>query len=197
MMGERYALPSGDARGNPGRRAAHRGRMPTTRARPVQPSLFRPPIARLPRPDQTAPDRDELRDLLLRSRAWERQAEPLPRSMTCALWVTVAGAGGVGSLARHGAHWHGACSGVVCTIATLGDRPRLLLVLAAFCVTALLGLAPFTRGLTRAGGLQLALMVVAAVSGVVSLLGVAAVVVLTVLVASGGAVALVLLLDRD
>jgi hypothetical protein len=85
----------------------------------------------------------------------------------------------------------------VCTIVTLGGRPRLLVVLAAICVVALLVLALVTRGLTEAGGPELALMVAAAASGVASMLGVVAVVALTVLLVLAGVVALVLLLDRD
>lgn len=166
-------------------------------ARPVQPTLLLPPIARLPRSDATAPDRDTLRDLVARSRAWDRQAEGLPRSVTCAFWITAMAAAGVGTWLAAVLTGQASCSGVVCTIATLGDHPRLLVILAAFCVVALVGLAPFTRGLTRAGGLQLALMTVAAVAGAGSLLGVAAVVVLTVTVALMAVVALVLLLDRD
>ena len=166
-------------------------------ARPVQPSLFRPPITRLPTPDATAPEGDAVRDLVARSRAWDRHKIALPVPLTCAFWLTAAGAGAVGGWATAVLMHRAPCNGVVCTIATLGDRPRLLAVLAAICIVALLVLAPLTRGLTEAGGPELALMVVAAASGVVSMLGVVAVVALTVLLTLAGAVALVLLLDRD
>ena len=166
-------------------------------ARPVQPSLFRPPITRLPTPGATAPGGDAVRHLVVRSRSRGRHKSALPVPLTCAFWLSAAGAGAVGGWATAVLTQRAACSGLVCTIVTLGDRPRLLVVLAAICVVALLGLAPLTRGLTEAGGPELALMVTAAASGVVSVLGVVAVVALTVLLALAGAVALVLLLDRD
>ena len=152
---------------------------------------------RLPTPGATAPGGDAVRDLVARSRSWGRYKIPLPVPVTCAFWLTAAGAGAVGGWATAVLMHQAPCNGVVCTIATLGDRPRLLAVLAAICVVALLVLAPLTRGLTEAGGPELALMVVAAASGAGSLLGVAAVVVLTVTVALMAVVALVLLLDRD
>ena len=165
--------------------------------RPVQPSLFRPPITRLPTAEATPSRGETLRDLAGRSRSWHREAVGLPVPVTCVLWLVVAASGAVGSWVTALLTHRASCSGVVCRIAVLGDRPRLVLVLAAACVVVLLVLAAITRGLTRAGGPELALMVVAAGAGVVSVLGVVAVVVLTVLVALLGAVALVLLLDRD
>ena len=77
-------------------------------------------------------------------------------------------------------------AGVVCTIASLGDHPRLLITLAGFCVATLLGLAFVTRGLTEADRPALGLMTVAAVAGLASLLGVAAVAALTLLIAARG-----------
>ena len=62
-------------------------------ARPVQPSLFRPPITRLPTPDATAPEGDAVRDLVARSRAWDRHKIALPVPLTCAFWLTAAGPG--------------------------------------------------------------------------------------------------------
>ena len=153
---------------------------------------------RLPVPGATAPEGDAVRDLVARSRSWGRHKIALPVPLTCAFWLSAAEAGAVGGWAAAAVLTHrAACSGLVCTIVTLGDRPRLIVVLAAICVVSLLVLAPLTRGLTEAGGPELALMVAAAASGVVSVVGVVAVVALTVLLALAGAVALVLLLDRD
>jgi hypothetical protein len=165
--------------------------------RPVQPSLFRPPITRLPGAEATPSRGATLRDLAGRSRSWHREAVDLPVPVTCALWLIAAVSGAVGGWATAVVTYRVSCSGVVCRVSLLGDRPRLVLVLAAACVVTLLVLAAITRGLTRAGGPELALMVVAAGAGAVSVLGVVAVVVLTVLVALLSAVALVLLLDRD
>lgn len=165
--------------------------------RPVQPSLFRPPITQLPGADAPPARGDALRDLVGRSRSWHREAIVLPVPVTCALWLVAAASGAVGGWATAVLTEQASCRGVVCRIGLLGDRPRLLAGLAAACVVVLLVLAAITRGLTRAGGPELALMVAAAGAGVVSVLGVVAVVVLTALVALTGAVALVLLLDRD
>jgi hypothetical protein len=67
------------------------------------------------------------------------------------------------------------CSGIVCTAATLGGHPLLALVSTAVCAGALVASVPMTRGLSRANGPQLALVVVGALSGVVALAGVFAV----------------------
>jgi hypothetical protein len=68
---------------------------------------------------------------------------------------------------------------------------------ATFCVATLFGLAPATDGLTRAHRLLLCPITVAAVAGVVSLLGVVAVVALTLVVAAAALVVLVTVLDRS
>jgi hypothetical protein len=166
-------------------------------ARPVQPSLFRPPITRLPGAPATSAHSYDLHDLASRSRSWHRQAIALPVPVTCAFWLVAAASGAVGGWATAVLTHKASCRGVVCRVGLLGDRPLLVAVLAAACVVVLLVLAAITRGLTRAGGPELAAMVVAAGAGVVSVLGVVAVVVLTVLVVLMSTVALVLLLDRD
>ena len=121
----------------------------------------------------------------------------LPIAATCTFWLTALLSGGVGAWLVAVLTGNAPCSGLVCSIATVGNHPRLLLGLAAFCAVTLLGLAFVTRGLTRAGGPELALMIVAAVAGTGSLLGVVALVVVTLAVGLAGAVALILLLDRD
>jgi hypothetical protein len=165
--------------------------------RPLQPSLIRPPITRLPGAEATPLRDDALRDLAGRSRSWHRETVGLPVPVTCVLWIVAAASGVIGGWATSVLTDEVSCRGVVCRIGLLGDRPRLVVGLAATCVVVLLLLAAVTRGLTRAGGPELALMVIAAGAGIVSLLGVVAIVVLTVVVALMGAVALLLLLDRD
>lgn len=64
------------------------------------------------------------------------------------------------------------CSGFPCTVATLGGQPLVALVLALICVVALVVAMPMTRGLSRADGPRLALIVIAAVSGAIALAGV-------------------------
>jgi hypothetical protein len=165
--------------------------------RPVQPSLFRPPITDLTIPGVAGPQPGALPELVSRSRSWERHAVELPVPVTCTFWLTALLSGAVGGWIIAVLTGNAPCSGPVCTIATVGNHSHLLLGLAAFCVVTLLGLAFFTRGLSRAGGPELALMIAAGVSGAGSLLGIVALVVLTLAVALAGAVGLVLLLDRD
>ena len=144
--------------------------------RPVRPSLL-PPIRALPAPVRT-PAPDAVRAVAQRSRSWFAYPQDLPGRVTGVLWTMLVGAAAVGV-------WLVAdtpSTGLLHRIATLG-HPRLVLVLAAVCVATLLGLAPFTRGLTRAGGPELVAMVVAGVAGVGSLLGVVALAVLAALAA--------------
>ena len=165
--------------------------------RTVQPSLLLPPITHLAPPDTHGSPTGALPEFVAKTRSWGRHAVQLPIAATCAFWLAALLSGAVGGWLVAVLTGNAPCSGPVCTIATVGDHPRLLLGLAAFGAVTLLGLAFVTRGLTRAGGPELALMIVAAVSGAGSLIGVVALVVLTLAVALAGAVALVLLLDRD
>lgn len=119
---------------------------------------------------------DPLRAFTASTKAWDRHHVRLSRRLTCGLWVVVAGAGAVGGWLATAAP----CHGLVCTIASLG-HPRVLLVLAGFCVATLLLVALPTRGLTRAGAAQLGSITVAAAAGIASLLGVMAVAVLALL----------------
>jgi hypothetical protein len=163
----------------------------------VRPSLHLPPITQLTVSGAHRPQSGTLPEFVARTRSWERNAVALSTPVTCAFWLVAFLSGGVGAWLIAVLTDNAPCSGLVCTIATVGNHPRLLLVLSTFCVTTLLGLSMVTHGLTRAGGPELALMVVAAAAGAGSLLGVVAVVVLTLTVVLMGAVALVLLLDRD
>jgi hypothetical protein len=164
--------------------------------RPVQASLFRPPITRLPGAEAGLSRDPTLGTLAAGARSWHREAIPLPVPVTAALWLVAAASGAVGGWATAVLTRRTSC-GVVCRFELLGGRPGLVVGLAGACVVVLLVLAAITRGLTRAGGPELALMIVAAGSGVVAVLGVVAVVGLTMLVALMGAVALVLVFERD
>jgi hypothetical protein len=150
----------------------------------VQPSLRLPPIAGLSpgaraREAATVREPDALTAYLATTRSWHRHPVALPTSVTSALWIILGGVVGVGIWLIGVRAWDAPEGGIVFRIATLG-HPGLLLVLAVICALTLLGLAPFTRGLTRAGGPELAAMTVAGTAGAVSLLGVVAVAVLTV-----------------
>lgn len=153
---------------------------PTLRRWPALPSLLLPPIddlrslSRTPEPLHV-PQHESLGSFTTRTRSWFRFPEELPGRVTVALWLVLVGAGTVGAWSIAGAAPDG---GLVYRIAMLG-HPGLVLTLAAVCVTVLLALAPFTRGLTRAGGPELVAMVVGGGAGVGALVGVAALALLT------------------
>lgn len=88
------------------------------------------------------------------------------------------------------------CAGLVCTVATLGDHPLLVFVLAISCAAALTVAAPATRGLSRANGPQLAVVVPAGLCGVFALAGVAAVLVGAALCLAVGLGLLFVIVDR-
>ena len=127
----------------------------------------------------------------------DRHLVRLPVGATCALWAIATASGGIGAWQVAVLNRHATCGGPLCTIATLGGHPQLLVTLTAFCVATLLGLAPATAGLTEMDRLLLGPITVAAVAGVLSLLGVVAVVALTLIVTAGALVAVVALLDRS
>jgi len=132
-------------------------------------SLKQPPIDRL-RPDD--PPLDVLAVFVeKRARSWGGVAVPLSGGVTgalCVLLVLSLGFGGWLLAVRAGAV---ACSGFLCSVATLGGHLVPTLVLAGVCAGSLAGAMPMTRGLTRANGPQLAVIVAAALCGVVALAG--------------------------
>lgn len=145
---------------------------------PVQvglPSLALPPIDRL----SSGPVEQNVLAEFVRKRArpWGGVQVPLSAAVIGALWTVFAlnlALGGWLLAVRAGA---APCSGLLCTAATLGDHPLLTLILAEVCAGALVVSVPMTRGLSRASGHQLGLIVVGAVSGVIALAGAVAVLV--------------------
>ena len=149
-------------------------------------TLQSPPIGSLSGTSSTLVEQsrepDALGAFVRTTQPWGRHQGELSVPVTVLLWAELVLSGAVGGwlvAVRAGA---APCRGPVCTLATLG-RPTLLLTLAAVCVGSLLVLVPFTRGLTRAGGYEIAAMIAGGTAGIVSLLGVIALAVLTVAVA--------------
>lgn len=106
---------------------------------------------------------------------------PLTPAVTAALWIIF----GLNLMfgcwlvaVRSGA---ATCSGTLCAVATLGNHALLTLVLTGLCVGALLALTPTTRFLTRAGGPEIAMTVLAALCGAAALMGVVALLLLAAL----------------
>jgi hypothetical protein len=156
---------------------------------PAPPSLLLAPIDHLPDLDAACPstggrtrsNRDALAGFAASARSWDQLPVPLSAPVTCALWIVLIASGGVGAWLIAVLSGAAPCGVFVCAVATLGGHPGLVLVLAGSCVVTLLGAAAVTSGLTRAGAPQLAMIAVAAVAGIVSLLGVAAVLLLVAL----------------
>jgi hypothetical protein len=168
--------------------------------RPVHPSLLKPAIHSLRAPERAPMPRVREPDVVGvvagRTRSWFGHPQELPGRVTAALWTVLLGAGAVGGwlvAVRAGAT---TCSGPVCRLVTLG-HPGLQLILVVACVLTLLGLAPVTAGLTRAGGPEFGAMVVGGAAGALSLLGIAALALLTVLAGFLALAAVVAALERN
>jgi hypothetical protein len=71
-------------------------------------------------------------------------------------------------------HGAAACSGLPCTVATLGDHPMWALGLADGCAALLVVLIPVNSGRAHVGGLRLAAILAAAIGGMIALVGAAA-----------------------
>lgn len=122
------------------------------------------------------------------ARPWSSQTVVLSRRTTAALWVLVGAGAGVCAV-LFGLLSEAACSGVACSVATLGGHPRLTLALAAVGTVGLLVGALFTRGLTRVGARGLWLVVPAAVLTAASVVGAVVVLAAAVLIVIVGAIA--------
>jgi hypothetical protein len=163
---------------------------------PTLPHYLRlPPIDRLSDPHRRPSEHDALRAFVARSRPWGRVRVPLSLPVTCALWVVLVATGALSGWLSTLLAGRAACQGLVCSIATLGN-PGLLLVLAGSCAATLLATATVTRGLTRAGAPELAAIIVAAVAGIASLLGVVAVLALAAMALGLAVSVLVVVADR-
>lgn len=131
-----------------------------------------------------------------RGRAWANVPVPLSAAVTTGLWMLflldlVFGAWLLA--VRVGA---ASCSGPLCTVATLGDHPLLTLVLAEVCAAALVVSLPITKGLSRAGGPQLAVIALGALSGTAALAGVSALLLAAGLCLVVALAVLLLIVDR-
>lgn len=135
--------------------------------------LALPPIDRLP----SRPGRDnELATFVKsRTRPWGGVPVDLSTGVAGGLWTLLMLNVALGTWLFAVRSGSAPCSGALCWSVTLGDHPLAALVLTSVCAGALVVAAPVTRGLRRAAGPQLALIVVGALSGCVALVGVVAV----------------------
>lgn len=158
--------------------------------KPALRSFVLPPIDRLSRTEVRS---DPLVELVRRSRAWGHVPVPLSRTVVTGLWTMLLLNVGFGIWMLNAP---GPCAGIVCTTVTLGGHRSLVLVLGAICVSALVVVAPFTRGLSRASGPQLALLAVATPAGAVAISGAVVVAVVAVVAAVAALGLFVTFVDR-
>lgn len=181
------------------------GAQAPTLSRPTGPrlpaSMALPPIDHLPGDPHllqlNSPRPDALHRFVEdRTRRWGTEPVPVPGVVACVVWTVMVADVLVGGWLV--AVWSGAapCSGVLCSVATLGDHPHQQLALCATAVTALAVSAAATRGLSQAGAASLAYLAVGGVVGVVPLLGIVAVLVLSAVCLAVLATLLVVVIDR-
>jgi hypothetical protein len=162
-------------------RPTHRpGWLPDTQSTPVpgHPPLERAPLQPDPFHALGEQPLDQLPDDVLRqfttggTRSWSGEPVSLPGAVTCGLWIDLIANIPLAAWLKAVRSGTAPCSGLPCTIATLGDHPGLLLMLSGCCVATLAGCAVMTRGLSRAGAVPLALALVGALGGAIALSGV-------------------------
>lgn len=141
-------------------------------------------------------DPDELATFVNSARPWEHEPIPLPRRVTAALWC-IAGVNvlvGCWATAVLSEFWP--CSGLACSLTTLGNRPGLLLTLTSICFLTTAGTAPLTRGLTRANGWQLGVLAPTAIVGIGCLLGPLLILMVVVIAVAVACLSLLFLVER-
>jgi hypothetical protein len=150
--------------------------------------LLTPQIDRLPgeagRGEVFDNRRPVLDNFLKRVNRWNAVRVALSGRVTLALWLLVIGDVVVGSWLFAVLLGPTGCNGGLCSTATLGGHPAVTFGLAAVSAVTLLALAVPTRGLTEGGGLELAVMSVAAVLAMLSIIGAVLVVAFLILVAA-------------
>ena len=115
---------------------------------------------------------DALVDFVRSSQTWSSERVQLPARLRRTLWTMVLVQLAWGTWLTLITTGVTSC-GPICTAATL-DHHVALLVLCSACLAGLLGLAPFTRGLSQANGLEVLSLGVAMAAGAAALLGIAA-----------------------
>jgi hypothetical protein len=122
---------------------------------------------------------DPVRQFLAQdARPWHHEPVRLSARLATALWAVAATDVVVGLWMGAVANGKVACTSTLCSTSTLGGREVVLGLVALGCALVLLVLAPFTRGLTRAGVRTLALLGCICLASLGAALGVLAVLLL-------------------
>jgi hypothetical protein len=123
-----------------------------------------------------------LEDFVQCSQPWSRERARLPRRLRCILWALIPVQLIWGICLVTVLTEARPCGGPFCTVATLNRHPLVLLVCTVICVTVLAALVPFTQGLARCNGREVAATAVAAAAGGAALLGIATLIISAVIV---------------
>lgn len=137
---------------------------------------------------------DALNDFVAAARPWSERPMALSRRTAVGLWIVVGIGVGVGVVMLRLLPFLRTCEHFACSVATLGGRPVLTLVLTAVGVVGLLVAAGHTHGFSRTGARGLILIVPAAAVTATSVLGPLLVVAAVVLLLIIGMVVVVLAL---
>jgi hypothetical protein len=127
-----------------------------------------------------------LHDFLLNSQPWSRERIAIPRRLRRILWALMPVQLLWATLLATILTENIACDGVICSVVTLNRHEVVLLACALLCIIGLAVLAPATRGLSWCDGREVVGVIIAAVAGGVTLLGIATLII-------GTAIALVVL----
>jgi hypothetical protein len=125
----------------------------------------------------TRPNDSVLQAFLASSQPWGLERVPVPRRLQRTLWLLIL-------VELCWAIWlativSGAspCDGPICMVATLHHHAAALLACGVFCVAALVGLIPTTRGFSECNDIEVIGLTFASAAGSASLLGIAALIV--------------------
>lgn len=125
-----------------------------------------------------------------------RRGTQLPADVATGLWVLCLLDLTYGTWLLAVTHDAAGCSGLPCSVATLGDHPMGALALSQAGAALLVVLLPITRGPTAMGGLRTAAIAVAALGGAIGLAGVAALIIGAALVLVVAVAILICVIDN-
>jgi hypothetical protein len=118
-----------------------------------------------------------LHAFLASSQPWGLERLPVPRRLQLMLWLLI-------PVELCWAIWlativsgAGPCDGQICMVATLHHHATALLACGVFCVAALVGLIPTTRGFSKCNGIEVIGLALASAAGGASFVGIAALIV--------------------
>jgi hypothetical protein len=123
-----------------------------------------------------------LKHFIERTQPWRSEGVELPRRLRRGVWTLIPVELTWAFLLMTMITGASPCDGLICLVATLNHHAFVLLICASLCIAGLALLVPFTRGLAQCNGWQIAGVAAASAAGATSLLGVAALMIGTLIV---------------